>query len=363
MKVRVKWTKTGVLKFIGHLDVQRYFQKALMRAELPVSFSKGMSPHQIMSFAAPLGLGMTSEGEYADISFDWTYSSEEMLSRINAVMNEGISVLEFKEIDEKEKNCMAVTAAADYLVTFREGYYYKDAFLKRTQPFSMQEKIPIVKKTKRSEKEVDIAPMILDIREYESEPLLPGLPLKQEGIFMKLVTGSAENLKPQLVMEAFCKYLGYDYDPMGFQYHRLETYLKKDGELQPLGSVGWEITEEKHPEDVYKRQTVFFLDKEGQQLCRPISWMDRSWQSNEKYSDKWKDNLDAWQYFLVNYSRMNWMQREYPDIFEKVEKYFTTSGYIHYKLTGEFADSLGNNQMCIRDSDSKNDRILLLWQQ
>ena len=49
MKVRVKWTKTGVLKFIGHLDVQRYFQKALMRAELPVSFSKGMSPHQIMT--------------------------------------------------------------------------------------------------------------------------------------------------------------------------------------------------------------------------------------------------------------------------------------------------------------------------
>ena len=135
MKVRVKWTKTGVLKFIGHLDVQRYFQKALMRAELPVSFSKGMSPHQIMSFAAPLGLGMTSEGEYADISFDWSYSSEEMLKRINAVMNEGISVLEFKEIDEKEKNCMAVTEAADYLVTFREGYYYKDAFLKRTQPF------------------------------------------------------------------------------------------------------------------------------------------------------------------------------------------------------------------------------------
>ena len=67
MKVRVKWTKTGVLKFIGHLDVQRYFQKALMRAELPVSFSKGMSPHQIMSFAAPLGLGMTSEGEYANM--------------------------------------------------------------------------------------------------------------------------------------------------------------------------------------------------------------------------------------------------------------------------------------------------------
>lgn len=152
MKARIKWSKTGVLKFIGHLDVQRYFHKAMMRAELPVSFSKGMSPHQIMSFAAPLGIGMTSEGEYVDVSFDWCYSSQEMLDRMNAVMNEGISVLEFKQINEKEKNCMAVTAAADYLVDFRKGYYYTDAFLKRTEPFYFQEQIQILKKTKRSER-------------------------------------------------------------------------------------------------------------------------------------------------------------------------------------------------------------------
>ena len=229
MKARIKWTKTGVLKFIGHLDVQRYFHKAMMRAELPVSFSKGMSPHQIMSFAAPLGIGMTSEGEYVDVSFDWCYSSEEMLKRMNAVMNEGISVLEFKEIDEKEKNCMAVTAAADYLVSFRKGYYFTDAFLKRTEPFYFQEQIPIVKKTKRSEKMVDISPMILDIH------------AQREQIFMKLVTGSAENLKPSLVMEAFCHYLGYDYETFAFEYHRLETYLNKEGELLPLGAVGKEI--------------------------------------------------------------------------------------------------------------------------
>ena len=162
MKARIKWSKTGVLKFIGHLDVQRYFHKAMMRAELPVSFSKGMSPHQIMSFAAPLGIGMTSEGEYVDVSFDWCYSGEEMLARMNAVMNEGISVLEFKQIDEKEKNCMAVTAAADYLVDFRKGYYYTDAFLKRTEPFYFQEQIPILKKTTRSEKEVDISSITSD---------------------------------------------------------------------------------------------------------------------------------------------------------------------------------------------------------
>ena len=229
MKARIKWSKTGILKFIGHLDVQRYFHKAMLRAGLPISFSQGMSPHQIMSFAAPLGIGMTSEGEYVDATFDWSYSSQVMMDRLNEVMNEGISILEFKQIDEKEKNCMAVTAAADYLVTFRGGHYYEDAFLKRCEPFYFQEEIPILKKTKRSEKVVDISPMILEIHEQGG------------GIFMKLVTGSAQNLKPHTVMEAFCNYLGYDYDPLGFKYHRLETYLEKDGKLQPLGSVGWEI--------------------------------------------------------------------------------------------------------------------------
>ncbi|MBQ9156370.1 MAG: DUF2344 domain-containing protein [Eubacterium sp.] len=231
MKARIKWTKTGVLRFIGHLDVQRYFHKAIMRAGLPVSFTKGMSPHQMMSFAAPLGLGMTSQAEYVDVNFDWSYPGQEMLNRLNAVMNEGISVTEFKQIDDKEKNCMAVTAAADYLVSFRPGYYYTDAFTKRTEAFFFQETIPILKKTKRSEKEVDISPMILEIRGQGN------------AIFMKLVTGSAENLKPQLVIEAFCKYLGYEYNPYGFRYHRLETYLKKDGVLAPLGSVGWDVTE------------------------------------------------------------------------------------------------------------------------
>ena len=67
MKVRIKFTKTGAMKFVGHLDTMRYFQKAIRRAELPVAFSGGYSPHMIMSFAAPLGVGTTSLGEYFDM--------------------------------------------------------------------------------------------------------------------------------------------------------------------------------------------------------------------------------------------------------------------------------------------------------
>ena len=55
------------MKFIGHLDVMRYFQKAMRRADIPIAFTKGFSPHMIMSFANPLGVGLTSDGEYFDI--------------------------------------------------------------------------------------------------------------------------------------------------------------------------------------------------------------------------------------------------------------------------------------------------------
>ena len=57
MKVRIKFSKEGPVKFVGHLDTMRYFQKAIRRANLPVAFSGGFSPHMIMSFAAPLGVG------------------------------------------------------------------------------------------------------------------------------------------------------------------------------------------------------------------------------------------------------------------------------------------------------------------
>lgn len=60
-------------------------------------------------------------------------------------------------------------------------------------------------------------------------------------IHMQLATGSVNNLKPDLVMEAFCRYLGLAYEKFAFQVHRLETYLDNDGVLMPLGSAGEDI--------------------------------------------------------------------------------------------------------------------------
>lgn len=216
MKTRFKFQKIGYVRFIGHLDVQRYFQQAFKRADIPVLYSKGFSPHPLLSFASPLGIGMTSEGEYADIELDESKvtSFDELIDRINAVMNEGITVLDWQRLEDKAKNAMSCVAAADYAISFRAGYYPKEVFLRRCADFFRQEEMVVLKKTKRSEKEENIRPLLLDIHAMG------------ETIFIKTVSGSANNLKPELVMCAFCNYLGYPYEKIAFLVHRLETYMK-----------------------------------------------------------------------------------------------------------------------------------------
>ena len=98
MKVRVKFAKQGAMKFIGHLDIMRYFQKAVRRAGIDVAYSEGFSPHMIMSFAAPLGVGVTSTAEYFDMEIQTPMSSKEAVKRLNDTMAEGMEVLSFRNI-------------------------------------------------------------------------------------------------------------------------------------------------------------------------------------------------------------------------------------------------------------------------
>ena len=116
MKIRIKFSKQGAMKFIGHLDTMRYFQKAMRRADVDIRYSEGFSPHQIMSFAAPLGVGLTGSGEYLDIEVLSTDSSAEMVKRLNDTMVEGVEVLSYRKLPDDAENAMSIVAACDYTI-------------------------------------------------------------------------------------------------------------------------------------------------------------------------------------------------------------------------------------------------------
>ena len=104
MKVRIRFAKTGALVYIGHLDVMRYFQKLFRRADIPVRYSEGFSPHQILSFSDPLPLGMESEGEYADVELTESIPTDEALRRMWDKSVPQIKIMSFKELDDGCEN-------------------------------------------------------------------------------------------------------------------------------------------------------------------------------------------------------------------------------------------------------------------
>ena len=130
MKARIKFRKYGIMKFIGHLDVMRFFQKVMRRADIPIAFTGGYSPHMIMSFAQPLGVGITSDGEYLDIELKEPIDSKEAVRRMNQVMVEGIEIVSFRQIpDDKKYSGMTIVDAADYKVTLLESFKSSDVML------------------------------------------------------------------------------------------------------------------------------------------------------------------------------------------------------------------------------------------
>lgn len=248
MKARLKFSKSGTMKFIGHLDLMRYFQKAFKRAEVPVSYSKGFSPHQLLSFASPLGVGLTSDGEYLDMQLETMEPSVVLLDKINRVMNEEIRVLNIKALPEDSKPSMALVAAADYLISVKDGYSFCDNYQKLFGEFMKQDKILIQKKTKKSEAEIDLKPYIYELAFHYERAQDTTADVYENGIsvFLKVSAGSVVNIKPQLVMEAFCDYCKMEYNPYGYQVHRIELYgdiSQEEGKMHlvPLSELGQEI--------------------------------------------------------------------------------------------------------------------------
>ncbi len=299
MKIRIKFRKQGAMKFIGHLDIMRYFQKVMRRADVDIRYSGGFSPHQIMSFAAPLGVGLLSNGEYLDIEVNSTDGSDEMIRRMNAAMSEGMEVLSYRRLDDSAKSAMSLVAAADYVLAFRPGKAPEDidAFFSALDAFYARSEIPVTKKTKRGEKEMDLKPLIYRLERVRAVPadadaggnvswdsgnaywnvgnasrnagsaswgggketagelptIISGAVTEPEdAVFLQVCTGSTDNIKPEFVMETFYAFMGWELAPFTFQAEREEVYAdlgdKDSGKriLTPLEALGEDIEQADH---------------------------------------------------------------------------------------------------------------------
>lgn len=197
---RVLFSKKNELIFVSHLDFAHCIIRALKRANLPLKYSEGFSPHPKIVFALPLSVGTTGENEIVDVTLDCdNISNEEFRERLSKSLE---TILEIKKVYEPDIKLGKVKSAV-YTVTFDGFTGEKDNILK------VLDNPPTVTKTTKSgkEKELDIKEMIYSFGAEEAD----GNTL----ITLELASSGENYLNPELVLKSIEKagvILPVDYD-------------------------------------------------------------------------------------------------------------------------------------------------------
>ena len=219
MRAMIRFGKQPRLRFISHLDLQRFFQRALNRTGLPIAWTQGFNPHPILSFGSALALGWTSEYEILDVKLSTPMGRRRTEDAMRAALPVDLPVLEVRMVDDRHPAPMAMVRASDYEITLSGET--AAATLDAAEEFLRRESVMAVRKTKSGEREVDIRPMAL-LLEREGDVLSARLMLTEK-----------DTLKPDLLVRALAEIAGAEVPEM--RIHR-RCLLGEDesGALKPL---------------------------------------------------------------------------------------------------------------------------------
>lgn len=208
-KRRLKFSKTGMGKYISHLDLLRTFTRAIHRANLPVRYSQGFNPHQLITFSLPLPIGVTSETEFVDIDFEESATNSEIMEKLNLNLPPDIKILSVGLPEIKASNIVA----AEYIFEATK----ENISVEKIEKFFAQEQIDAVKKTKKGEKEVNLKEFIRGFNFITCE---------NDKTVMDIVlsAGGEANIKPEIVLLKLQEYMGHEFD--SYSFHRIKIFYK-----------------------------------------------------------------------------------------------------------------------------------------
>jgi radical SAM-linked protein len=121
MRLRLTFTKTGSLKYTGHLNLHRTLERTFRRAGLPLAYSQGFNPQPRMNLAEALPLGITSECEVMDVWLETQIDLEQAQKDLDRAVPPGMQILTMCEVDEQSPPLQTQVVAAEYRVTVSGG--------------------------------------------------------------------------------------------------------------------------------------------------------------------------------------------------------------------------------------------------
>ncbi|MDD6275927.1 MAG: TIGR03936 family radical SAM-associated protein [Clostridia bacterium] len=214
--VRLNFSKSGRAVYISHLDINRMMIRALRRANLPIWYTEGFNPHPYIAFALPLSLGQSSDCEYMDIRVEGDISDDEIVSKLNSVLPEGVKIIGASEpvFDPKE-----IAKAQYFIKLIFSSEAATQNFSQKAEELMNSSEILAEKRGKKGHrkimKQINLIDYIYDAKISTVSDVV--------NIQCVLSAGSVNNLNPALLIETLEKLTESEHDMMYIARKKLIT--------------------------------------------------------------------------------------------------------------------------------------------
>ena len=219
-----KYSKTGNLKYISHLDVLRFIQRAVKRAGIPAKYSEGFNPHMKTAFGYPLSLGTESIGEYFELELNEKVDPELFIEKMNKVLPMEMQIQKSRETDE-EQSIMTRCAYGEYIISLESETIEVD---KLNELFEEMLDTGLVYPRQKKNKKNKIVTKELNTKEYikylKAEKLSQDK-ITVQAVFLTTETGSMKVDELLKLMEE----RGF-----GSDYHTIMKIDALDNDMQPI---------------------------------------------------------------------------------------------------------------------------------
>jgi radical SAM-linked protein len=184
MRLRLTFTKTGSLKYTGHLNLHRTLERTFRRAGLPLAYSQGFNPQPRMNLAEALPLGITSECEVMDVWLETQIDLEQAQKDLDRAAPPGMQILTMREVDEQSSSLQTQVVAAEYRVTVSGGV---------TVDLDSRARDLLSQSTLMRERRG---------KHYDLRPLIESLSVEENVLVMKLSARDGATGRPDEVLKA-----------------------------------------------------------------------------------------------------------------------------------------------------------------
>jgi len=204
MRLRITFSKSGSLRYTGHLDLQVVWERTVRRANLPLSYTQGFHPGPKIQIASALPLGFIGSSEIVDIWVDSVSLDEQALARLQSAAPLGLGILSLEVVDEHGPALQTQVSSADYQVTLLDPVDGA-GLAERVAAFRQAETLP----RERRGKPYDLKPLVEDLQLHS----IPGAFM----LNMRLAARDGATGRPEEVLDC----LGIPFDTTRIERTRL----------------------------------------------------------------------------------------------------------------------------------------------